>query len=89
VQYLTPMLKSSQNVNVTLNDMFIYPHRGIIEPSVPRSGISLEWTRWSDLAKESGESRIYGGIHVESSNQAGLLLGKQLGDYLWNMMKGM
>jgi len=87
VQYLTPMLKSSQNVNVTLNDMFIYPHRGIIEPSVPRSGISLEWTRWSDLAKESGESRIYGGIHVESSNQAGLLLGRQLGDYLWNMMK--
>lgn len=88
VQYLSPMFKSSQNVNVTLNDMFIYPHRGIIEPSVPLSGISLEWNRWSDMAKDSGESRIYGGIHVESSNQAGLLLGKQLGDYLWNMMKG-
>jgi len=88
VQYLSPMLTSSQNVNVTLNDMFIYPHRGIIEPSVPRSGLSLEWNRWSDMAKESGESRIYGGIHVESSNQAGLLLGRKLGDYLWNMMKG-
>ena len=33
-------------------------------------------------AEEAGRSRIYGGIHFEFDNQAGLALGRQIGDYV-------
>lgn len=85
IPYFSTIFNTNQAINFVLNDVFIYPGKSEIQPgTVPLSGISLSWNRWSDMAKSSGESRIYGGIHVESSNQAGLLLGNQLGDYLWN-----
>ena len=46
-------------------------------PDVTRS-----FTSFDAAAAEAGQSRIYGGIHFQFSNQAGLNLGKQIGDYV-------
>lgn len=46
-------------------------------PDVVRS-----FNSFSQAADESGRSRVYGGIHWEFSNQAGLSTGRQVGDYV-------
>ncbi|HEY7120060.1 MAG TPA: vanadium-dependent haloperoxidase, partial [Tepidisphaeraceae bacterium] len=45
-------------------------------------GVTRTFTRLSDAAAEAGISRIYGGIHWDFDNQAGLALGKALGRYV-------
>jgi hypothetical protein len=47
-------------------------------PGVERSFLSF----W-DAAEESGESRIYGGVHWEFDNLEGLWMGQELGDYIF------
>jgi hypothetical protein len=39
------------------------------------------------MADDAGSSRIYGGIHVESSNQAGLSMGREIASLLCNKYK--
>src|SRR6185503_19746741 len=46
-------------------------------PSVFRTFASL-----SQAANESGQSRIYGGIHFQSANRDGLATGRALGEYV-------
>lgn len=41
------------------------------------------FTSFWDCAEECGRSRIYGGIHYEFSNRAGLELGRQVADYVF------
>ncbi|WP_404710694.1 Ig-like domain-containing protein [Sphingomonas sp. MMS24-J13] len=45
-------------------------------PNVTRS-----FTSFTQAVQEAGESRIYGGIHFEFSNQDGQALGKKVGDW--------
>jgi Ca2+-binding RTX toxin-like protein len=41
-----------------------------------------EFTSLMDAAEEAGQSRIYGGIHWQFANQAGLATGEALGQYV-------
>ena len=52
---------------------------------MPQTGLCLEWTTWDQMAEDAGKSRIYGGIHYESSNQGGLSLGRNLAPYFYNL----
>lgn len=52
-------------------------------------GIQRRFDSFQQAASEAGQSRIYGGIHMQSANRAGLALGRQVGDQvlrsaLWN-----
>lgn len=85
INYLTPILPNT--ANFSLNNIFILPHKSMIENEVPSTGVNLNWNTWSSLARSSGISRIYGGIHVESSNQGGQLLGSNIADKIWNLLK--
>lgn len=38
----------------------------------------LNFTSWNNLAELSGKSRIYGGIHCESANGIGIIIGEEL-----------
>lgn len=49
-------------------------------PSLP--GIVRSYNSFAQAAAEAGRSRIYGGIHVESSNQDGLTTGQSIGSYV-------
>jgi hypothetical protein len=85
LQYLSPVLTNT--VNFSLNNTFIFPDTSTIEDGVPSTAINLNWNTWNDMARSSGKSRLYGGIHVESSNQGGQLLGSNIADKIWNLMK--
>ncbi len=43
-------------------------------------GVTRSFTSFSQAAEEAGQSRIYGGIHWQYDNQAGLRSGRDLGD---------
>jgi hypothetical protein len=47
------------------------------------AGVTRSFTRLSEAAEEAGQSRIYGGIHWQYDNQAGLASGRALGDHVY------
>ncbi len=49
-------------------------------PGLP--GVFRSYNSFSAAADEAGRSRIYGGIHVQSSNIAGLTTGQAIGNYV-------
>lgn len=51
-------------------------------PGVLTPGVTRSYSSFSQAAQEAGVSRIYGGIHVMSSNLAGLDAGRELGSYI-------
>lgn len=85
VQYLSPVLTITKNFSI--NNVFILPNVSTIEKSPFQTSIVLHWNTWSDMARSSGISRLYGGIHIQSSNQAGQLLGLNIADKIWDLMK--
>jgi RHS repeat-associated protein len=61
----------------TFGNTFAFNSGSVGLPNVTRS-----FTSFDAAAIEAGQSRIYGGIHFQFSNQDGLKLGKQIGDYV-------
>lgn len=87
LQYLSPVLQNSIS-NLKLNDVYILNGSSTIQTGLaPDRTINLNWSSWKDMAESSGSSRIYGGIHVESSNQSGLYLGSLIGHSIWLSLK--
>ena len=50
---------------------------------VPASEVELCWPTFTAAAEESGASRLYGGVHFRQGNEAGLALGRQVGQRVW------
>ena len=50
-----------------------------IDSSLPTIDLTLQWATFSEAAAEAGMSRIYGGIHFDNANNAGLAAGRQVG----------
>ena len=50
--------------------------------SMGTPGVTRSYTSFLQAAQDAGESRIYGGIHFEFSNQAGLTAGADLAAYI-------
>ena len=46
-------------------------------------GVVRNFTSFTQAALEAGQSRIYGGIHWQYDNQAGLAAGSLIGDYIF------
>jgi len=46
-------------------------------------GVTRSFTSFSQAAAEAGQSRIYGGIHFQYDNQAGLATGRALGEHVF------
>jgi len=60
----------------------VYPETMEAEATSPSKLIHLVSNTWDDLALMAGVSRIYGGIHIESSNYPGYVIGKEIGHYI-------
>lgn len=54
-------------------------HSMIIQPGMPSSDLTLSWATFTEAAEQAGISRIYGGIHFDDGNTAGLALGRLVG----------
>jgi MYXO-CTERM domain-containing protein len=51
--------------------------------STTLTGVTRSFTSFSDAAAENALSRLYGGIHFRFSNELGLALGEQIGEYVF------
>ncbi len=77
---LSPLFSNQNNVenHVYLHCLTIFPKCSTIDENVPNKAITLTYNSWDDMALEAGLSRIYGGIHYDSSNYAGYLVGNKI-----------
>lgn len=66
----------------SLSEITVYPSTSDIQSSIPPTGVCLNFVTWDQMADAAGISRVTGGIHYESSNQAGLALGRNLFNYI-------
>jgi hypothetical protein len=45
----------------------------------PTAPIMLEWATYFDAADQAGQSRLFGGIHIQADDFTGRMLGSQCG----------
>ena len=53
------------------------------ENNIPQSEVKLCWDTFTSAAQEAGISRLYGGIHFADGNIQGQIMGKKVGDAVW------
>jgi hypothetical protein len=49
----------------------------------PTTDIRLEWATYFDAADQAGQSRIWGGIHIQADDFTGRVIGSQCGKDAW------
>jgi hypothetical protein len=49
----------------------------------PTTDIGLEWATYYDAADQAGQSRLWGGIHIQADDFTGRVLGSQCGKEAW------
>ena len=49
----------------------------------PMTDIRLEWATYDDAADQAGQSRLFGGIHIEADDFNGRIIGSQCGKDAW------
>ena len=47
------------------------------------TGVTRSFTSYSQLAKELGDARVWAGVHTRTADNQGDVLGKQVGDYVF------
>ncbi|MBY4893884.1 vanadium-dependent haloperoxidase [Rhodobacteraceae bacterium N5(2021)] len=63
----------------------ILPAKGSdFDTTFPENSLTLYWPDFDSAAQEAGLSRLYGGIHFEDGNTAGLELGTLVGDLAYD-----
>jgi hypothetical protein len=63
----------------------IIPSKGSdFDPSFPEKSLTLYWPEFETAAQEAGMSRLYGGIHFQDGNAAGLELGTLVGELAYD-----
>ncbi len=53
-----------------------------IEPG-PSTDVTLEWATYYDAADQAGQSRLFGGIHVQADDFTGRIVGSTCGKDAW------
>jgi hypothetical protein len=49
----------------------------------PTTDIQLEWASYYDAADQAGQSRLFGGIHIQADDFTGRVIGSQCGKVAW------
>ena len=82
-----PIFKDQPHEMFKLNEFYVNKNTSLIQQGVPKERIVFKHATWEDLAWEAGMSRIYGGIHIQSSNIEGLKCGKRIGALILKRLK--
>ena len=85
-KYIAKFLENS-TVKSTVTNVNIQNKSSLIDSNIPNCNVSLLFNSWEDIAFNSGMSRIYGGIHTNSSNIVGLHLGKMIAEDIIKIKK--
>ncbi len=62
----------------------LVPVDSLIHEEGPSVDVELQWATYQDAADEAGESRRYGGIHIEADDIAGRILGAEIAELTWD-----
>ena len=57
----------------------IPPNFGRVEPGIPAVPTEIRFYRFSDAARQAGQTRLYGGIHFADDNMVGQRTGRVIG----------
>ncbi len=86
---LSPLFANPTNVEdqLFLHCFTIFPRTSSVSTpeAYPTKAVQMTYNTWDDMAIEAGVSRIYGGIHYESSNYSGYLLGNKIAKEMMNL----
>lgn len=59
----------------------------LIHEDGPASDVTLQWATYFDAADQAGQSRLWGGIHIEADDFDGRVSGAQAGQGAWNLAR--
>jgi hypothetical protein len=81
---ISQLLENNEYENNVKVVMFKINSSSVYDPTVsalkfPACAVKLTFNNWRELANLSGISRIYGGIHGNNANNAGLIVGETIG----------
>jgi hypothetical protein len=51
----------------------------------PKTDISLQWATYYDAADQAGQSRLWGGIHIQADDFTGRRIGSECGKTAWSL----
>jgi hypothetical protein len=51
----------------------------------PTTDVTLEWATYYDAADQAGQSRLFGGIHIQGDDFAGRIIGSACGHAAWDL----
>ncbi len=51
----------------------------------PENDVTLEWATYFDAADQAGQSRLFGGIHIQADDFTGRILGSACGTAAWTL----
>ena len=87
LKLMSPLFNDYDDNDVfSLNSIFVRPGSCEIQPGLPTSGVQLNFDSFTQMASQAGMSRLYGGIHIMSSNNAGLNSGQVVGIKVCRLM---
>jgi hypothetical protein len=83
LRLINPVIfENTDDPKSSMVDIGVLPSSSAIQSGVPSTGTVLTLSTFDEMARQAGVSRIYGGIHIESSNQGGLCLGRNIANLL-------
>ena len=79
LKMISPLFKNDEERSYSKCDsIYINKRSSTLNPNKPTCLMRLTYQSWDEIAEDAGKSRIYGGIHTESSNIIGNMIGKQI-----------
>lgn len=62
-----------------ISEYIIKKNAGLTFESGPSQDVKLQWATYFDAADQAGQSRLYGGIHIQADDFGGRIAGSQIG----------
>lgn len=84
---LSSLFKKYHDKIMSLTCINVYPKTSDVVSTDPTKMVNLQFNTWNNMAIQAGESRIYGGIHIASSNYPGMIVCKKICADLFDYFK--
>jgi hypothetical protein len=67
---------------------YLTPAGGLAFEHGPTTDVNLEWATYYDASDQAGQSRLFGGIHIQADDFTGRHLGSLCGRAAWQLAQG-
>jgi hypothetical protein len=64
---------------------YTIPAGSLVFEHGPTTDVTLEWATYVDAADQAGQSRLFGGIHIQADDFTGRILGSLCGRAAWHL----